>query len=72
MHLYEIFFWLGLIFLIACCSCFALVGLRNSVFGGSYRSLTAKLKPFDIKLSKLGSVLFVLSVLLFLIGFVLQ
>jgi len=72
MHLYEILFWLGLILLIACCCCFALVGIRNSVFGGPYRSLTAELRPFDIKLSKLGGVLFFISILFFIIGFVLQ
>jgi len=72
LHLYEIFFWSGLILLIACCCCFGLVGIRNSVFGGPYRSLTAELRPFDIKLSKLAGVLFIISILLFVIGFVLQ
>ena len=66
------FFWSGLIFLIVCCCCIAIIGIKNSVFGGAYRSAMDELRPFDIKLLKLAGILFLVSILFFIIGFFLQ
>jgi len=68
LKFYEIYCWIGLAFWIAACSCLALIALRNSVFGGPSRSLLENLRPFDIKLAKIGGVLFISGIFFFIIG----
>ena len=68
MKFYENFYWVGLAFWIVACCCLALIAIRNSVFWGPSRSITQKLRPLDIKLSKIGGILFIIGILSFIIG----
>ena len=68
MQFCELMYWSGLVSLVASCCCFGLIGFRNSVWYGPHRSVSAKLKPVDIKIAKIGATLFIIAVLFFIIG----
>ena len=68
MNFYNIFMSLGFISWLICCCCLALIGLRNSIVVGPYRPVTKELRPFDVKLAKIGGILFLLGILFFVVG----
>lgn len=69
MNSYEIMFWAGLILLVAACIGLSAIGLRNTSFFGTHRSILSDLRPIDIKIAKISGVLFLFSMLFFGLGF---
>ena len=72
MDSYEMMFWAGLILLVVACIGLSAIGLRNTSFWGTHRSISSDLRPLDIKIAKISGVLFVISLLSFCFGFWLQ
>ena len=66
------FFWSGLLFCVAACIGISAIGLRNSTWFGTYRSVFSKLKPLDVKIAKASAALFSIGVVLFIIGFLVR
>ena len=60
--------WFGLICLIIASICIALIGLKNSVWFGTPKSVTSELKSIDVKFAKVAGLFFILSVIFFVIG----
>jgi hypothetical protein len=65
-------FLAGLIAWVAACIGLSAIGLSNSTWFGSHRSLLSDLKPVDITIAKGSAVLFLVGLLLFALGFWLQ
>lgn len=63
MKSYEIMFWAGLISWVAACIGLSAIGLRNSTWFGTHRSLLSGLKPVDIKIAKGSAFLFFVGLL---------
>lgn len=69
MKSYEIMFWVGLISWVAAGIGLSAIGLRNTTWFGTHRSILSNLKPVDIKISKGSALLFVIGFLFFVLGF---
>ena len=72
MKSYEIMFWAGLISSVSACIGLSAIGLKNSTWFGTHRSLLFDLKPVDIKIAKCSAVLFLVGLFFFGLGFWLQ
>jgi hypothetical protein len=68
----EILFWAGLISWVAACIGLGAIGLRNTAWLGTHRSVLSNLKPIDIKISKGSGFLFIIGLVLFALGFLLK
>jgi len=66
---YTVIFWSGLILWIGSCLGISVIGIRNSVWGGPYKSILSDLKPVDIKIAKACAALFFIGLFLFVLGF---
>jgi hypothetical protein len=62
-------FWAGLILLVAACIGLSTIGLRNTSFLGTHKSILSDLRPIDIKIAKISGVLFLFALLFFGLGF---
>ncbi len=71
-EIYKLFYWIGMgLWIISCCLiCF--IGLRNMHSFLPFVSIRNKLGPFDIKLAKYSGILFVIGVLLFVVGVIVE
>jgi len=69
MKSYEAIYWIGLCSWVAACIGLSWIGLRNTTFLGTHRPVTSRLKPVDIKISKVSAVLFFIGLCFFILGF---
>ncbi len=69
MKSYEVMFWSGLISWIVACIGLGAIGLRNSTWFGTHRSLLSSLKPAGIKIAKASALFFLFGLLFFGLGF---
>ena len=68
MNLYELFFLTGLFCLIISLSCFAVIRFKRSNWNLPFPSLSDSFSEGENRISKIGGVLVILSVALFIMG----